>query len=120
MAVGKDKYFAWDYSEKSDILNVHKINKKTAGSAELGDFTVDFDKSGNVVGIEIMNASEFFNLVKINMEQLKDIKEAEILIQKKGEYMLVCLKLLLPKNVERIIPLPATVVSESMAVAASA
>ena len=117
MAVGKDKYFSWDYSEKSDILNVHKANKKTTGSAELGDFTVDFDKNGNVVGIEIMNASKFFKLVSIDKEQLENIKEAEIILQKRGEYMLVCIKLVLPKNIERVIPLPATVVNEAMPVA---
>ena len=120
MSVGKDKYFVWDYSEKSDILNVHKAGKKTAGSAELGDFTVDFDKNGNVAGIEIMNASEFLNLVKITREQLENIKEAEILVKKRGEYMLVCLKLLLPKNIERIIPLPAVVSGTAMIATASA
>ncbi len=44
----KTKQFTWDYNEKSDILNVRKINKKSDGNAELGDFTVDFDTKGNV------------------------------------------------------------------------
>ena len=52
--------FVWDYSEGSDILNVRVRGKKNAGGSELGDFTIDYDTSGNVVGIEMKNASEFF------------------------------------------------------------
>ena len=59
MAFGKQQNFVWDYSKTSDILNIHRAGRKVEGSAELEDFTVDFDKDGNVVGIEIMYASEF-------------------------------------------------------------
>ena len=50
MSFGKNKYLAWDYSVRSDILNIHKTGKKTEGNAELGDFTVDFDKNGKISG----------------------------------------------------------------------
>ncbi len=114
MSVSKDKYYSWDYSEKSDILNVHKVDKKTAGSAELGDFTVDFDKNGNIVGVEILNASEFFTLLGILKTQLENIKEAEIIMRKRGEMTLICLKLLLSgEEAPRIVSLPASVMNEA-------
>lgn len=102
--------FLWDYSEKSDILNIHRAGKKTFGSDELGDFTIDFDKDGNVIGIEVMNASEFFTQIGISKDQLVHIKSAEISVQKKGSHNLIWLNLLLPNNVQKSVPLPTPIV----------
>jgi len=79
----KNKAYAWDFSEKSDILNIHKNSKKVDGSAELGDFTIDFDKNGNIVGIEIMNVSEFIRHVRLSTEQLNRMQHAEIMVSKR-------------------------------------
>lgn len=117
MGVGKDKQFTWDYSEKSDILNIHKTGKKTEGSAELGDFTVDFDNEGNVVGIEILNASEFFDQSGISKEQLQHLKAAQLAIVQKKSYMLVWAILILPENVEKKVLLPTPIISEGVNVA---
>ncbi len=59
MAEGESGQFRWDYSDSSDIFNIHKKGKLTIGSAELGDFTIDFDSIGNIVGLEIMNVTDF-------------------------------------------------------------
>jgi len=118
MTVGKNKQFTWDYSEKSDILNIHQTDKKTEGSSELGDFTVDFDKIGNVVGIEIMNASEFLEQAGISKEQLDGLKGAQLTIVQKKSYMLVWAVLILPQNVEKKILLPTPIVSKGASVAA--
>ncbi|MBI4146352.1 DUF2283 domain-containing protein [Candidatus Woesearchaeota archaeon] len=114
MVVGKNKLFTWDYSEKSDILNIHKAGKKTEGSSELGDFTVDFDKEGNVVGIEIINASEFFDQSGISKEQLEHLKTAQLMVVQKKTYMLVWAVLVLPENIERKVLLPTPILSESV------
>lgn len=118
MAVGKSAHFSWDYSERSDILNVRVKGRKTKESAELGDFTVDFGEDGSIVGIEILNASEFFRLVNIPKEALARIKAAEILVQKRRGHTLTCLKLLLPQNIEHVIPLPAAIADEAAVAAA--
>ena len=109
MVMGKDKSYTWDYSEKSDILNVRKLGEKTAGSAELGDFSLDFDQNGNVVGLEIMNASEFF--LDVGITCLSEIKTAELLIKPRGNILTVAVKLVLP-GIERVVPIPAPVVAE--------
>jgi uncharacterized protein YuzE len=119
MVVGSGKHFTWDYSEGSDILNIRKAHKKTEGGAELGDFTVDFDKNGNVVGIEIMNASEFFGQVGITKEQLEHLKEAELTVtQRDKRYMIIWVKVILPQNIERKIPVPAPIMMEPVAAVA--
>lgn len=110
--IGQDKYFKWDYSEKSDILHVHKQKKKVEGSAELGDFTFDFDKNGNVVGVEIINVSQFLQQMDIPKDQLNQIQCAEILIDRRNPAMtLVWVKLRLPNRIERRIPIPAPIVA---------
>ncbi len=108
----KTKQFTWDYNEKSDILNVRKINKKSDGNAELGDFTVDFDTKGNVIGIEIMNASEFLGQVGITKEELAKLNDAELTVTQKNNNMFVWMILRLPHNIEKCIPLPTPIVNE--------
>lgn len=106
----KNQFFDWDYSTDSDILNIHKIDKKTKGSAELGDFTVDFDEKDNVVGVEIMHASEFFKELGIIKSQLGTIKNAKILVDKRNpNYTLIFMGLVLVGEVERMIPIPAPI-----------
>ena len=112
MATGSDQHFSWDYSERSDILNIHRAGKMTAGGAELGDFTVDFDKGGDVVGVEIMNASDFFSQVGISGGELATLKAAEIIVNKRAAYSLILVKLFLPQRVD-VIPLPAPIVAEA-------
>ena len=93
------------------ILNIHKTAKNTQGSAEFGDFTVDFDKEGQVVGIEILNASEFVDKAVISKEELEGIKDAQLTITHKKDYTLVWFKLLLPHNIEKTVPLPTPILS---------
>lgn len=102
----------WDYSTYSDILNIHKKDKSTKGSAELGDFSIDFDDKGNIVGVEIMHASEFLKNFNIAKKQLENIKAAKILINKRNpQVTLVWLGLTLAGNIERQIPVMAPVIA---------
>jgi len=106
-----DKYY-WDYSESSDILNIHQKDKKIAGSAELGDFTVDFDNNGKVVGIEVMYASEFFGNLNISKQQLSNLKSAELIIPRKNPSVtIIYIKMLLPQNIEQITPIPTPILA---------
>lgn len=92
----KGQKFVWDYSRKSDILNIHKAGRKVDGSAELEDFTIDFDKEGIVLGIEIMYASEFLSDAGIQKEQLAQIREAELIVNKRNNYAVIWIRLILP------------------------
>ncbi len=112
MAQGETGEFTWDYSGRSDILNIHRKNKLSAGNAELGDFTVDFDSYGNIIGLEIMNAADF--MAQINLESSLEKLQGVELITKQGEgsqVMYIWLKLTLPQAIEHIIPIPAPVMA---------
>lgn len=108
----KTKQFTWDYSEKCDILNIRKMDKKSKGNAELGDFTIDFDDGGTVIGIEIMNASEFLGQVGITKEELANLNDVELTITQKNKNMFVWVTFKLPHNVEKCIPLPAPIIDD--------
>ena len=118
MTLGNGQNFVWDYSKKSDILNIHKAGRKVDGSAEFEDFTVDFDREGQVVGIEIMYASEFLSNAGIQKEQLSKIQEAELLVNKRNNYAVIWIKLILPNLseesgeavVEKKITLPVPII----------
>ena len=112
--IGENKEYYWDYSKASDILNIHRKDIKVVGSAELGDFSVDFGGRGQVVGLEIMYASEFFENVKISREQLIQLKAVELIIPKKrnSQVAYFYVKLVFPLT-EQIIPIPAPILAKA-------
>ena len=70
-----------NYDKTDDILLVHegfKADEVFKGNIDLGDIILDLSTSGRVVGIEIMNASEFFNELGFKPENLNNITEAQI------------------------------------------
>ena len=104
---GESKIFKWDYSKKSDILNIHKKNTINAGGEEFGDVDIEFDKQGNVIGIEMMWASEFLAPTGITKKQLEQLTNAEIVThQHTKETRLIWIKLGIPGKPEMILPLP--------------
>lgn len=114
MAIEETERFVWDYSQQTDILNIHKKGLKTSGSAELGDFTVDFDSAGNVIGVEIMNVAEFLQESDIPAEQLPLLQGVEMITKRgRDNLILIWIKLLLPQHIERKILLPAPVMVEA-------
>jgi|SRR3989344_4992589 len=105
--------FNFDYSEYSDILHIHKTNENTKGSVELGDFTLDFGKNDEIVGVEIEHASEFFVNVDIDQKSLTELKSAEFVIDNKNpQVQIIFLKLEFPKAIKKI-PVPMPVVNHA-------
>lgn len=103
--------YYYNYSEYSDILNIHKKNVITKGSAELGDFTVDFGNDNNIVGIEIEHASEFFNNLDISKEFLKNLEYAKMVIDKRNNSCQIVFIVLKAQNNIKKIPLPTVIAS---------
>ena len=113
MVIGQTAQFVWDYSERSDILNIHKKGKAIKGSAELGDFTVDFDEDGNILGVEIMNVSDFLREAGILKAELSQLQGAEITVTpSRANLAYIWIKLQLPQNIEKVISIPAPVMLE--------
>ena len=102
--------FYWDYSTLSDILSIHKNAVKTKESAELGDFTIDFDNSDNVVGIAIENASKFFEQMDVSKEDLENIKNASIRVDTRNPELALVWTFIKFPNKEEAIPVPTPII----------
>ena len=50
--------FNIDYDNESDDLFLY-AKEKSKGSVEIGDLILDFDRGGKLVGIEMLNATNF-------------------------------------------------------------
>lgn len=51
-----------DYDKEADALYIYlKKGKVHRSKPEGGDFVVDVDKDGQVIGVEVLNASRYMN-----------------------------------------------------------
>jgi len=69
--------FNFDYDSENDDLFIYSENKKSSGAIELGNFILDLDEKGNLVAMQILNASEIFNRILskiIDISKLKQIR----------------------------------------------
>ncbi len=73
--------FKFDYDEENDSLFVYLTEYRSNGAVEMGNFVLDFDEKGNLLAMEIFNASEVLKAVLTKMVELSQVKEfkAEIL-----------------------------------------
>jgi len=92
------------YDSEEDILSLSK-GIKVKASIDIGDFIVDVDYSGFIVGIEILNASQNLG---IKEEQLKSLEEASMNVIYKPNYVLVTL-FLKSKGKEKEVAIPLTI-----------
>lgn len=63
------KEFKFSYDKENDDLFIYLPESKSAGAVEIGNFIFDFDKDGNLVAIQIIDAS------KILLKLISEIKE---------------------------------------------
>ncbi len=111
MTMGETKEFTWDYSEYSDIFNIHKKGVQVKGSAELGDFSVDFDVQGNIVGLEIMNVVDFLQESHVTLQDLQELTSVELVVkQGRAEVTYIWVKLMIGEHKEYVLSVPAPVV----------
>ncbi|ADC70061.1 Protein of unknown function DUF2283 [Methanocaldococcus sp. FS406-22] len=64
-----------DYDYENDSLLVYKDGRKSKKTLDLDDILIDFDENGDVVGIEMLNASKLFNVDKFDL--LKNLVKFE-------------------------------------------
>lgn len=70
--------FKFDYDKEYDLLSIYNYEQKVAESVQVSeDVVIDLDKNGNVIGIEIFYASEFFNLLNkdVNKKFLQELED---------------------------------------------
>ena len=70
--------FNFSYDSENDDLFIYLKDKKSEGAVELGNFILDFDEKGNLVAMEILNASEVFSSILSKMIKISLIKSIEL------------------------------------------
>ena len=102
-----------DYDKENDILFIHRKDIKTKGSVEVmgGDIVIDFSKDKEVVGIEIMNASELLKNFDITKSMLSQSIAGDIKVSQQRNVLFLTLVLKMPKNIEKeaILTVPSLV-----------
>ena len=85
--------FNIDYDKESDDLFLY-AKEKSKGSIEIGDLVFDFDRSGKLVGIEVLNASAFLNDCvanggRISKEFLSELVKCEIEVKQRNNFLFI-------------------------------
>ncbi len=69
--------FNFDYDLENDDLFIYLEGKKSSGAIELGNFVLDFDDKGDLVAIQIINASEVFKKILSKVTEINNLKKIE-------------------------------------------
>jgi uncharacterized protein YuzE len=81
----------FDYNPDLDILTVEEEDYDNySSSAELASFVIDFDESGDVLGVEIIDASEALPLEK---DELENISQVECSVERTDEFLKVSVEI---------------------------
>lgn len=84
----------FEYDEHADVLYVCKRGR-TKFSVDLGAFVLDIDGKNHVIGIELLDASQ---LLRASPEMLRQIREAEFTVIRRGSYISATIRLGLPQR----------------------
>lgn len=63
--------FNFSYDSENDDLFVYSEKEKSYGAIELGNFILDFDEKGNLVAMQILNASEILSKILTKIKEIK-------------------------------------------------
>jgi len=91
------------YDEENDVL-YYNSGEKVSDSLELGDAFIEFSGEGKIVGVEIMNASEFLSLQtgkEITDEMLKEIESGKISIRHNKDTIFLIFEFVVPVESEK-------------------
>ena len=77
-----------EYNAEIDALHVYRYPEQKAvyGSLQLGNFIIDIDNEGMIIGLEIDNASE---ILGIKPEKLETINDAAITVMSQNGVVVI-------------------------------
>jgi len=82
-----------NYDAVNDLLYVYKKDTKVDHNESIGDIYLDISKTGEVIGIEILNASDILKEFGIQQKMLEHLTGAELKVVKNANAFLVVLTL---------------------------
>ena len=86
-SITKDLKF--NYDPLNDLLYVYKENSSVYSNVMIGEFHLDFNKKSELVGIEIVNASQILGEYDIPEEFLESIKKIDVKVVTRGNSILI-------------------------------
>jgi len=92
------------YDAENDLFYAHKENTKVFSNIMLGDFHIEYDREGNIVGIEVLNATDVLKEYGVSKEMLKQMQDVQIKVIEKQSTILVWL-IIVGKGKEQGIPI---------------
>jgi uncharacterized protein YuzE len=110
------------YDGKEDVLYFNK-GSSVQDSLDIGDFFLEFDGEGQIVGVELLNASDTVSRMsgeEFSEEDFEDIRDAEIRVHSRGDFTFVVLYLILEREGKEVregvgVNLPTDAVNEAAA-----
>lgn len=93
--------FTYDDILDSVLIFKKKTNERIKGSATIGNLVLDFTKEGQVVGLEIRKASEFFKTMGFR-ESADKIKTADFQVESQHNGLILFLQLKLEKQAQKL------------------
>ncbi|MEK6955744.1 MAG: DUF2283 domain-containing protein [Nanoarchaeota archaeon] len=93
------------YDEKNDILSLHNgfsDNERLKSNIEAGNIVLDLSDKGNIVGVEIMEASDLFDI-----SELKNIHEIKFEANKNNKWINV--NIIIDDFNKRLITIPSEI-----------
>ncbi len=101
------------YDQNNDILVIHKgfsSDETFKGNIDIGDLVIDVSTLGRIRGLEIMNASKFFQEFTLKKEILQHLEDANFNVDIKPHSIILTIIL---KSKECEVPAKITVPLET-------
>lgn len=92
------------YDSEEDILYYNR-GEAVQDSLDIGNVFVEFSGDGEIVGIEVLDASDFisdFTGEEFSSEDLENVLDAKIKVIRKGEFAIVALHFVIEKDGEQM------------------
>lgn len=83
------KKLEFNYDELNDLLYVYKKDSSVYSNVMIGDFHLEFNKNSELVGIEVLNASDILGEYEIPIKFLKNIKQVDLKVVTRNDSLLV-------------------------------
>ena len=85
------KDLSFSYDRLNDLLYIYKKDSNVYSNVIIGEFHLEFDKAGELVGVEIHKASEILKEYSISKKLLENIKKTELKVVITNNSLLVFL-----------------------------
>ncbi|MEM4245067.1 MAG: DUF2283 domain-containing protein [Candidatus Nanoarchaeia archaeon] len=98
--------FNFDYDKENDDLFLYSGKSKSKGSVEIGGIILDYNTKKELVGIELMNASEILKDItdgKCVLDVLNNLEVCKVDVKRKNKMIII--KLLLLSKKREIMPI---------------